>query len=86
MSIIAWVILGLLAGAIAKAIYPGRQGGGLLSTMVLGVVGAFLGGTLHVFTNCREPVVKKTCKVPPRNAPTTPNTIVDNSPPPCLPG
>ena len=49
MSIIAWVILGLLAGAIAKAIYPGRQGGGLLSTMVLGVVGAFLGGTLHVF-------------------------------------
>lgn len=49
MSIIAWVVLGLLAGAIAKAIYPGRQGGGLLSTMLLGVVGAFLGGTLHVF-------------------------------------
>lgn len=49
MGIIAWVILGLLAGAIAKAIYPGGQGGGLLSTMVLGVVGAFIGGTLHVF-------------------------------------
>lgn len=49
MGIIAWVILGLLAGAIAKAIYPGSQGGGLLSTMVLGVVGAFLGGTLHAF-------------------------------------
>jgi uncharacterized membrane protein YeaQ/YmgE (transglycosylase-associated protein family) len=49
MSIIAWVILGLLAGAIAKAIYPGSQGGGLLSTMLLGVVGAFIGGTLHVF-------------------------------------
>ncbi len=49
MGIIAWVILGLLAGAIAKAIYPGNQGGGLLSTMVLGVVGAFLGGTLHAF-------------------------------------
>ncbi len=49
MGIIAWVVLGLLAGAIAKAIYPGRQGGGLLSTMLLGVVGAFLGGTLHVF-------------------------------------
>lgn len=47
MSIIAWVILGLLAGAIAKAIYPGSQGGGFLSTMILGVVGAFLGGTLH---------------------------------------
>jgi uncharacterized membrane protein YeaQ/YmgE (transglycosylase-associated protein family) len=47
MGIITWIILGLLAGAIAKAIYPGQQGGGLLSTMVLGVVGAFLGGTLH---------------------------------------
>jgi uncharacterized membrane protein YeaQ/YmgE (transglycosylase-associated protein family) len=49
MSIIAWVVLGLLAGAIAKAIYPGSQGGGFLSTMILGVVGAFLGGTLHTF-------------------------------------
>ena len=49
MSIIAWVVLGVLAGAIAKAIYPGSQGGGFLSTMILGVVGAFLGGTLHTF-------------------------------------
>ncbi|GAP97336.1 GlsB/YeaQ/YmgE family stress response membrane protein [Leptolyngbya sp. NIES-2104] len=46
MNILAWVILGLLAGAIAKAIYPGRQGGGLLSTMILGIVGAFIGGTI----------------------------------------
>ncbi|MBD0301890.1 MAG: GlsB/YeaQ/YmgE family stress response membrane protein [Tolypothrix sp. T3-bin4] len=45
-NIIAWIILGLLAGAIAKLIYPGRQGGGILSTMALGVVGAFIGGTL----------------------------------------
>jgi len=45
-NIIAWVVLGLIAGAIAKAIYPGRQGGGILSTMVLGIVGAFIGGTL----------------------------------------
>jgi uncharacterized membrane protein YeaQ/YmgE (transglycosylase-associated protein family) len=45
-NIIAWVILGLLAGAIAKAIYPGRQSGGILATMVLGIVGAFIGGTL----------------------------------------
>ncbi len=49
MNIIAWIILGLLAGAIAKAIVPGRQGGGWLSTMVLGVIGAFVGGTLHTF-------------------------------------
>jgi uncharacterized membrane protein YeaQ/YmgE (transglycosylase-associated protein family) len=48
MNIIAWIILGLLAGAIAKAIVPGHQGGGWLSTMVLGVIGAFIGGSLSV--------------------------------------
>jgi len=47
MNIIAWIILGLLAGAIAKAIVPGHQGGNWLATMALGVVGAFIGGTLH---------------------------------------
>jgi uncharacterized membrane protein YeaQ/YmgE (transglycosylase-associated protein family) len=46
MNILAWIILGLLAGAIAKAIYPGRQGGGILTTMLLGIIGAFLGGTI----------------------------------------
>jgi uncharacterized membrane protein YeaQ/YmgE (transglycosylase-associated protein family) len=49
MNIIAWIILGLLAGAIAKAIVPGYQGGNWLATMVLGIVGAFIGGTLHTF-------------------------------------
>ena len=44
MGIIAFLILGLIAGAIAKAILPGRQGGGILITMLLGVVGALLGG------------------------------------------
>jgi uncharacterized membrane protein YeaQ/YmgE (transglycosylase-associated protein family) len=38
MNIIAWIILGLLAGAIAKWIFPGRQGGGFLATMVLGII------------------------------------------------
>jgi uncharacterized membrane protein YeaQ/YmgE (transglycosylase-associated protein family) len=46
MNILAWIVLGLLAGAIAKAIYPGRQGGGILGTMLLGIIGAFVGGTL----------------------------------------
>jgi uncharacterized membrane protein YeaQ/YmgE (transglycosylase-associated protein family) len=46
MTIIGWIILGLLAGAIAKAILPGAQGGGWLVTLVLGVVGALLGGFL----------------------------------------
>ncbi|WP_077488857.1 GlsB/YeaQ/YmgE family stress response membrane protein [Sinomonas mesophila] len=44
MSILAFLILGLIAGAIAKAILPGRQGGGWIITMLLGVVGALLGG------------------------------------------
>lgn len=45
-GIIGWAVLGLVAGAIAKAIYPGSQGGGLIATMVLGLVGAFVGGSL----------------------------------------
>ena len=49
MNIIAWVVLGLLAGAIAKAIYPGGQGGGILATMILGIIGAFVGGSLYTF-------------------------------------
>ncbi|MGV2390222.1 MAG UNVERIFIED_CONTAM: GlsB/YeaQ/YmgE family stress response membrane protein [Microcystis novacekii LVE1205-3] len=42
-NLIAWVILGLLAGAIAKMIYPGTQGGGFIATMFLGIIGAFMG-------------------------------------------
>lgn len=49
MNILAWIVLGLIAGAIAKAIYPGNQGGGILGTMLLGIIGAFIGGTLGVF-------------------------------------
>ena len=44
MGFIAFLLLGLIAGAIAKAILPGRQGGGWVITLVLGVVGALLGG------------------------------------------
>jgi uncharacterized membrane protein YeaQ/YmgE (transglycosylase-associated protein family) len=47
MSILAWIVLGLIAGAIAKAIYPGRQGGGILGTMLLGIIGALVGGSLY---------------------------------------
>ncbi|MBW4561118.1 MAG: GlsB/YeaQ/YmgE family stress response membrane protein [Mojavia pulchra JT2-VF2] len=49
MNIIAWLVLGLIAGAIAKAIYPGHQGGGILGTIILGIIGAFVGGSLGVF-------------------------------------
>ncbi len=51
MNIVAWVVLGLLAGAIAKAIYPGHQGGGILGTILLGIVGAFVGGTIGILLN-----------------------------------
>lgn len=44
MGILGFLLLGLIAGAIAKAILPGRQGGGWVLTLVLGVVGALLGG------------------------------------------
>lgn len=47
MNILAWIVLGLIAGAIAKAIYPGHQGGGILGTMILGIIGAFVGGSLY---------------------------------------
>ena len=46
MGIIGWVILGLIAGAIAKAIMPGDDPGGIIVTMILGIVGALLGGFL----------------------------------------
>ncbi|CAN7508893.1 GlsB/YeaQ/YmgE family stress response membrane protein [Arthrobacter sp. 24S4-2] len=44
MGFLGFLLLGLIAGAIAKAILPGRQGGGWVVTLVLGVVGAILGG------------------------------------------
>jgi len=46
MGIIAFIILGLLAGIIAKAILPGDDPGGVIVTAIIGVVGALLGGFL----------------------------------------
>lgn len=46
MGLISWIILGLVAGALAKWLMPGRQGGGWILTMLLGIVGAFVGGWL----------------------------------------
>lgn len=46
MGIIGWIVLGLIAGALAKAIMPGDDPGGIFLTMLLGVVGALLGGFL----------------------------------------
>lgn len=46
MNIIAWLVLGLIAGALAKLIYPGDQGGGIIATIGLGILGALVGGFL----------------------------------------
>lgn len=46
MGIIGWIVLGLLAGAIAKAILPGDDPGGILVTMLIGIVGAIVGGLI----------------------------------------
>lgn len=44
MGIISWIIFGLLAGGLAKFIMPGRDPGGCFLTIILGIVGAAVGG------------------------------------------
>ncbi len=44
MGIISWIVFGLIAGIIAKLLLPGRDPGGCIITMLLGIIGAFVGG------------------------------------------
>jgi uncharacterized membrane protein YeaQ/YmgE (transglycosylase-associated protein family) len=46
MGILSWIIVGLVAGVLAKLIMPGRDPGGLLVTILIGIVGAVIGGFL----------------------------------------
>jgi uncharacterized membrane protein YeaQ/YmgE (transglycosylase-associated protein family) len=46
MGVFSWIILGLIAGVIAKWLMPGRDPGGFIITIVIGIVGALLGGYL----------------------------------------
>ena len=46
MGILSWIVLGLIAGALAKLLMPGKDGGGWIVTMALGIAGAFVGGFL----------------------------------------
>ena len=45
-GVIGWIIFGLIVGAIAKLLMPGRDPGGIIVTMALGIAGALLGGFL----------------------------------------
>jgi uncharacterized membrane protein YeaQ/YmgE (transglycosylase-associated protein family) len=44
MSIIGWIVFGLIVGALAKLVMPGRDPGGIIVTMLLGIAGALVGG------------------------------------------
>jgi uncharacterized membrane protein YeaQ/YmgE (transglycosylase-associated protein family) len=45
-GILGWILFGLIVGALAKLLMPGRDPGGIIVTMLLGIVGAILGGFL----------------------------------------
>ena len=46
MGILAWIVFGLIAGAVAKMIAPGKDPGGWIITLVIGIAGAVVGGFL----------------------------------------
>ena len=46
MGILSWIVVGLIAGVLAKWIMPGRDPGGIIVTMLIGIVGALIGGFL----------------------------------------
>jgi uncharacterized membrane protein YeaQ/YmgE (transglycosylase-associated protein family) len=56
MGIIGWVVLGFLAGVIAKAIMPGGERGGFIVTTLLGIGGALLGGFLATALGAGDPI------------------------------
>jgi uncharacterized membrane protein YeaQ/YmgE (transglycosylase-associated protein family) len=58
MSVVFWIIFGLIAGVIAKLLTPGRDPGGCIITMLLGVAGAFLGGFLYSYLTGRPYVAE----------------------------
>src|SRR5262249_34976353 len=56
MGIIGWIVLGLLAGVIAKAIFPGTESFGLILTTLLGIGGALRGGFLASLVGLGDPI------------------------------
>ena len=49
MGIFAWIVFGLIAGALAKWIMPGKDPGGMIVTMLIGIAGAVVGGFIGNF-------------------------------------
>lgn len=49
ISLLVWLLLGFLAGYVAKLIMPGGDGGGVIMTIILGIVGAVVGGFIGTF-------------------------------------
>lgn len=49
MGILSWIFLGLVAGALAKFIMPGKDPGGIFVTMLIGIAGGMVGGFLGTF-------------------------------------
>lgn len=47
MGILAWIVFGLIVGAIAKYIVPGEGPGGILGDIIIGIIGALIGGWLY---------------------------------------
>ena len=58
MGIVAWIVFGLVAGIVAKLLMPGRDPGGCNITMLLGVVGAFVGGFIFELLTGRPQVIQ----------------------------
>jgi uncharacterized membrane protein YeaQ/YmgE (transglycosylase-associated protein family) len=56
MGIIGWILLGLLAGIIAKAVLPGDDPGGIIVTTIIGIVGALLGGLVARALDIGDPI------------------------------
>jgi uncharacterized membrane protein YeaQ/YmgE (transglycosylase-associated protein family) len=54
MGILGWILFGLVVGIVAKFIMPGRDPGGIILTIVLGIVGALLGGFIGQALNLYE--------------------------------
>jgi uncharacterized membrane protein YeaQ/YmgE (transglycosylase-associated protein family) len=56
INVILWIVLGLVAGAVAKLLLPGRDPGGCIVTIVIGVLGALIGGFLFRVLVGGEPI------------------------------